>query len=80
LTEARCRQLPTDATLFSPALRAFIHARVRCYERWGLATARARSLPSFLLLQVFALSYVRMPSHPLPLMTLVKRPSSRPLH
>jgi hypothetical protein len=79
LTRTRCRQLPADATCSNPALRALFRARVRCYKRWGLATARARSLPSFILLQVLPLPSLRTPSRPLPLMTFTKSPSSRPL-
>jgi len=80
LTRHHYWQLPTSAMVPSPVLRAFIRARIRCSERWCLATAQARSPLRFLLLQVFALPTVRTLSRPLPLMTLVKGPSNRPLH
>jgi len=80
LARARYQQLPTSTTIPCPALRALFRARVRCYKHWRLASIRARSPPGFLLLQVFPLPFVRTLSRPLPLMTFMERPSSRPLH
>jgi len=64
LARRHCQRFPTSAVTPRPILRAFIRARIRCYERWGLATARARSPLRFFLLQVFALPTVRTPSRP----------------
>jgi hypothetical protein len=62
LAQDRYWQLPTSATIPSPALRASIRARVRCSKRWGLAAARARSL-SVLSSSRFSLSRPRRRLH-----------------
>jgi hypothetical protein len=72
LTVARQRHVPPPRPQgFSPCGNPL--PNLRC-----LAADPARSPPGLSLLQVFALDAVRMPSHPLPLVTLTGNLSSHP--
>jgi len=63
-----------------PRPQGFVPCESPLHQTLGFSH-RLSSVPfEFILLQVFALLAVKTPSRLLPLMTLVKRPSSRPLH
>ena len=77
LAPSRYRRLPDSATTRRPALRAFLRTRVRCPT-----TVFSRRLTRFplelLLLQVFPLRAVRVPSHPHPFLAFYRVPRSDP--